>query len=273
MSTPLDQVPPFGLFGGVSDEVWGWLHLEGREQCPFLGGYLPGLSGDPEFEARLVGVGGKEALDQGLEIYELFKHLNEKWSTKLAPSSRVLDFGCGWGRVIRFFLKDVAPENLIGIDLYESFLAVCTRTNRWCHFQHCETLPPSGLEASSFDLIYAFSVFSHLSQEAHERWLQEFRQLLKPSGVLILTTFRREMLASGEWSPVAERFVPVEQWLSAYDQGEFCYVPQEESTPHFGYTFIPEQYVRTHWSRHFVVREYFEAPTLFQSIIVCTQRE
>jgi hypothetical protein len=117
------------------------------------------------------------------------------------------------------------------------------------------------------------SVFSHLSEEAHERWLEEFKQLLKPDGVLLLTTFRREMLASAEWPPVAERFVPIQQWLSAYDRGEFCYVPQSESSPHFGYTFIPEQYVRRHWPKHFAVREYIDAPTLFQSIIVCTQRE
>jgi hypothetical protein len=45
--------PPFQLFGGVSDDVWCWLHLEGREQSPFLKSYLPGLPHDPESEKAL----------------------------------------------------------------------------------------------------------------------------------------------------------------------------------------------------------------------------
>ena len=28
----------------------------------------------------------------------------------------LLDFGCGWGRVIRYFLKDVDPGHLMGTD-------------------------------------------------------------------------------------------------------------------------------------------------------------
>jgi SAM-dependent methyltransferase len=271
MNTPIDQIPPFRLFGGVPDEAWGWLHLEGRDQCPFLTRYLPGLTDDPDLEARAVGSSGDQALVQGFQIYELFKALSEKHGRGVAASSSVLDFGCGWGRVIRFFLKDVTPQNLLGIDVNEKVVEICRRTNQWCRFQPCERLPPSGLETDSFDLIYAFSVFSHLSEEAHALWLDEFERLLKPGGVLLLTTFPRALLATSNWSEVVDRFSPVEPWLSAYDRGEYCYVAEAEANPHFGTAFIPEQYVREHWTKHFDVREYFKPAEFFQNVIACTK--
>jgi SAM-dependent methyltransferase len=272
---PLDEIPPDALFGGVSGDAWRWLHLEGRALCPFLDRYLPGLTGDPDFEAQVVGLSGIEALSQGFQIYELFKALHEEHAAKpLTSASRVLDFGCGWGRVIRFFLKDVAPENLIGIDCSEKAIARCLETNRWCRFELCEVLPPTDLEADGFDFIYAFSVFSHLSEEAHERWLEEFERLLRSGGLLIVTTFERAFLSSSsDGSDLTNQPLSLEEWFSLYDRGDFCHrrlkaVPN----PHFGDTFIPERYVREHWTKHFIVQDYVGAPDLDQNIIVCTKR-
>jgi hypothetical protein len=92
-------------------------------------------------------------------------------------------------------------------------------------------------------------VFSHLSEEAHARWLEEFNRLLRASGVLVLTTFQREFL-SGSSDPtvsLADDPTSLEQWYAAYDRGEFCYRRLNEGlNPHFGDAFIPERYVREH---------------------------
>ena len=172
--------------------------------------------------------------------------------------------------MIRFFLKDVAPENLFGIDVDESRLeASC---DHWSQYQRCEYISPTDFEAESFDFIYAFSVFSHLSEEAHKRWLEEFERLLKPGALLVLTTFRREEIVNRP-PPIDERLSSSEPWLSAYDRGEFCYQPLGEPSPlHFGYAFIPQSYVREHWTKHFVVREYLEAARhMARTCIVCSK--
>jgi SAM-dependent methyltransferase len=270
---PLDQVPPYVLFGGVTEEAWRELHLEGREQCAFLARYLPGLSGDPDFEAKFVGKSGTEALSVGFQVYELFRQLYENYAQPLGPSLRVLDFGCGWGRVIRFFLKDIAPENLIGIDPDARAIATCIETDPWSRFELCDTLPPSHLEAESFDLIYAYSVFSHLSEATHMSWLEEFERLLRPDAVLILTTFPRTFLSgSSDGSSEVSDERPLDEWFSAYDRGEFCFrALKSVSDPAFGDAFIPERYVREHWTSRFNVHEYF-AFRASQNIIVCTKR-
>src|SRR6266850_951076 len=84
---------------------------------------------------------------------------------QLKECRRLLDFGCGWGRIIRFFLKDVEPSALYGVDPVEDMVSLCRTDNRWCAFEVSPRRPPSRFPDGHFDLIYAYSVFSHLSEE------------------------------------------------------------------------------------------------------------
>src|SRR5437763_16995405 len=53
------------------------------------------------------------------------------------------------------------------------------------------SIPPTSFQAGNFDLICAYSVFSHLSESVHIRWIEEFSRILKPGGVLVVTTLGR----------------------------------------------------------------------------------
>ncbi|HAT59452.1 MAG TPA: class I SAM-dependent methyltransferase, partial [Opitutae bacterium] len=46
---------------------------------------------------------------------------------------------------------------------------------------------PTRYRSSSFDFIYAFSVFTHLTHELQTLWMAEMRRLLKPDGLLLIT--------------------------------------------------------------------------------------
>ena len=286
-ASPLEGLAPTRLFGGVDNDAWRWLNLEGPSCCPFLARYLPSLPPEGE-QSRVNARVSRETLELGFEIYSQFMQLYADERGPLSRTHRVLDFGCGWGRVIRFFLKDVAPENLVGIDIDERTIAAARETNRWCRFEVSSVLPPSGFEDESFDLVYAYSVFSHLSEEAHLRWLEEFERILEPGGVLLLTTLGRGFIerSSGwadeevtdplaPWQQQAARaFRKGEASMRAYDRGEYCYgVIDSKRNPHFGFTCIPEQYVRERWSRYFDVRRWLPnpAPSL-QTMIVCRKR-
>jgi SAM-dependent methyltransferase len=231
---------------------------------------------------QFVGRSGADAVTSGAAAHDLFKRLYEQHAGPLLPHHRVLDFGCGWGRVIRFFLKEIEPDNLYGIDINERAIAACQATNRWCRFLRTAVFPPTDFESDSIELVYAYSVFSHLSEDAHERWLEEFSRIITPGGVIILTTFPRGLLElcakwsvsdpdeSFEASRVGRRAVEAlgaPGRLAAYDRGEFCYGPHD-TLEHFGTTCIPEQYVRQVWSKYFRVLDYVRGAD-WQDVILC----
>jgi SAM-dependent methyltransferase len=281
---PLEQVPPVVLFGALDDEAWRWLNLVGREACSFLHGYLPSIP-DEAMQARTSATTGLEALAHGFVTYTLFRALYETYAGGLDGESRVLDFGCGWGRVTRFFLRDVKPENLVGIDVDEQALLAARETNRWCSFAPCAVLPPTDLDDASFDLVYAWSVFSHLSEEAHLQWLEEFERILRPGGVLLVSTLPRTFIErSASWAgdnpaslarwqrETAGLFAPEDVTLAAYDRGDFVYRPFDAArNPHFGNACIPERYVRTVWVKHFIVRKFCQ-DALPQVVVACQKR-
>ena len=53
--------------------------------------------------------------------------------------------------------------------------------------------PPLEYSAETFDLVYAISVFTHLPERYQLLWLEEFRRILRPGGVLVLTVYGQEV--------------------------------------------------------------------------------
>lgn len=101
----------------------------------------------------------------------------------------VLDFGCGYGRIARLLYYFTDPANLMGVDPWDQSIAVCRESGLGENFRLSEWLP-SGLPVDSraFDLIFAFSVFTHLSQRATLQTLQACRKYIRDDGLLTITT-------------------------------------------------------------------------------------
>ena len=83
-STALDDVVPRALFGGLTDESWICLNLEGRDRCPFLGRYLPSLPGTA-LEGRVTAQTGQAALETASRLYVLIKELYERYAGATLP--------------------------------------------------------------------------------------------------------------------------------------------------------------------------------------------
>ena len=106
-----------------------------------------------------------------------------------APVGRmraILDFGCGCGRVARHWAAVPGPE-VYGCDYNPELVAWCTANLPGLRATRNELAPPTPYVTGSFDLIYALSVFSHLDEVLQRGWLAEFRRLLRPGGILVLS--------------------------------------------------------------------------------------
>jgi 2-polyprenyl-3-methyl-5-hydroxy-6-metoxy-1,4-benzoquinol methylase len=279
----LGQSAPCDLFGSADDRTWLWLLTEGRKACPWLRAYLPGVP-DEKSQSRCSASIGDAALELGLKTYVLFRDLYRGHRGKLSRATTVLDFGCGWGRLIRFFLHDIAPTNLYGIDRDSSAIMACRETNQWCHFDETNVFPPTSFTTASFDLIYCYSVFSHLPEQLHDAWLGEFQRILKPGGILLATTLPRsfivvcrELRARAEselqavWQQEAAHcFEDTAEELARYDRGAFSFDFVRD--PLYGYACIPRGYVEAKWGDRFRVLGYIDEPPSGLQTVIAVQR-
>lgn len=115
--------------------------------------------------------------------------LPPEWSWE---GKRVLDFGCGPGRVLRQFGAEAQQAELHGCDMHEPSITWLRHhaAPRLQVFVNDE-LPPLPRQDCSFDLIWAVSVFTHLT-DSWSRWLLELHRLLGDGGRLIATFHGQE---------------------------------------------------------------------------------
>lgn len=254
------------VFAGMDDDFWFWLFTDGYDNYEIVRQVLPGMP-DKKTQDNFTGRSGHSALSQAVAFYELSKDILTRNSRSIRDCNAVLDFGCGWGRIIRFFLKDVDASGLWGVDCLSGMINLCREKIPSCNFQVINSMPPTGFEAGTFDLIYLYSVFSHLSEEAHLAWMGEFKRILKPGGMVIATTRPRAFIeycnklsknpALQDWQRgAANSFSDPKKALEDYDNGKFVHAPYVGMKgvldgSFFGETCIPKQYIEKVWSQMF----------------------
>jgi SAM-dependent methyltransferase len=147
----------------------------------------------------------------------------------VTASSRVLDIGCGVGRLpIGLKAHFGSLSNYTGVDVDAGSIAWCRKHIRGerVSFIHIdianERYNPRGLALdddfrlpladASFDAIHLYSVFSHMETDDVVAYLREFRRLLSPEGRVFLTAFVEDGVSDiainppgygsfpGEWS-------------------------------------------------------------------------
>lgn len=131
----------------------------------------------------------------------ILRLLGSEWSFE---GKRVLDFGCGSGKVMRHFLPEAEECELWGCDIDE-------RSVDWINAELHPPLsafanrevPPLDQPSSSFDLVWSVSVFTHLT-EHWAGWLAELHRVLKPGGLAIISFLggaMYEVWNDEEWDP------------------------------------------------------------------------
>jgi 2-polyprenyl-3-methyl-5-hydroxy-6-metoxy-1,4-benzoquinol methylase len=281
----ISQISLEKLFHNTSDDFWIWLFTEGYDNNPAVKKILPSLP-DEQTQINFTGRSGHSALRDAFSIYQLIKKLSQEYSKNISDSRAILDFGCGWGRIIRFFLRDLNEKKIYGVDCYDQMIQLCKTQNLRSNFQTINPMPPTKFLENMFDHIYLYSVFSHLSEEAHLEWLKEFNRILSPGGIVIASTRPRsfieycvnvskktniEMCERG----LAISFRNSQKDLKDYDQGKFVHCPTGGGDvldkSFFGETCISKLYVEKEWIKYFSEVHYFTVPehgTSDQDIIV-----
>jgi len=262
----------------TAENPWFSKILESYNNPPVFhrGARLPSFPPD-ELQINTTGQAGYPTLKEAFIFYQDCVGEFKEAGLEIDERHTVLDFGVGWGRIARFFLENLPQENLIGIDVTEDFVEICKKTFESSRFLVCNPFPPTGLEAASVDFIVGYSVFSHLSEAACREWMNEFHRLLKPGGMVAVTTRGRTFFdycenlrmgnPEGYSRALAYMFSDIDEARSRYDDGAFVHSNANGVTgggamnaDFYGESFIPEAYARTAYSDRYEFQKFLFDP-------------
>ncbi len=204
----------------ADDKVWFEFQLRPENALKYGKMKLPSLPPD-DVQRRFTARSGKENL---LQAFHFYKFLRETCSLEQINQPKILDFGGGWGRISRFFFRDTNANFIWIADCLADSIYWLNATGNPCNIIKNEPRPPIADLDTKFDLIYAFSVFSHLSEDYFLSWHENISHYL------------------------TEKLPHYDEIRLRYDKGEFQFYPTggggELSSDFYGETIIPKSYMQ-----------------------------
>ena len=142
--------------------------------------------------------------EKGAQAAASIREILRRTGGDIGECRAVLDFGVGCGRIARHWAAIEGPE-WHGCDYNELLVRWCQENLPFLRTVRNELEPPLPYADETFDLVYAYSVFTHLTEELHHRWMHELRRILAPGGRIIFSTHGEATREQME-PAVAERF-------------------------------------------------------------------
>ena len=165
---------------------------------PRVSSLLPRMA-SAEVQRTWTGADGATLLAQSLSFMRSVCCNYSALTGKTLTGKRILDFGCGYGRITRlcYFYSD----DVWSVDPWDDALGLCREAGLTRNLHKSDELPSTLPVPDGFDLIVAFSVLTHMSERATKTALKAMRGHLQPGGVACITIRPIEYWARGYSSP------------------------------------------------------------------------
>jgi SAM-dependent methyltransferase len=212
----------------------------------------------------------KEYLRWGKFDHDLVLRVVDKHYEK-SVNLHIMDFGCSSGRVLRHFEAEHSSKDwtLNGVDVQARAIE-WMRRNFPSHYQVVTTsvMPHLPFADNSLDVIYGFSVFTHIKY-LWDAWLMELKRVLKPGGLLIQTVH-----AENAWNfyckhrgeSWVQRALPPQLINSESMDVDFFYYGDIGVSQ----VFWKRKIVNDFWGRYFQILEITNPPeNSFQDWVIC----
>ena len=271
---------------GLSDDEWLKV-LQKSVTKPYMSGVE-----FPRFPHSSVQLGYNGAADEeGILRAHSFWMYADGYSKALGQpinsSSKVLDIGCGWGRITRVFSRDVPANNLYGVDIDPEAVALCRSLGVEGSFvvtQPNEALP---FPDSTFNVITASSVFTHLPEKVAGNLAQDIARVAAPGSLFVFTVEDDSFIEniatpgienSGErWRLLSRYKEDLESLRERYLSGEYIYLTTNDETVRssdvYGDAVVPPKWIEDNWGHLFDLVVYEKAkPHVYQAVVVLRRK-
>lgn len=224
------------------------LSLQIPADKPALRKLLPSMASD-EVQRHWTGNCGSVLMTQSLDF---MRSVDQACREHLSHgiTGKVLDYGCGWGRLLRLLPWFVNPDKIYGADPWNQSIDICRQHNCPGHLAMCDYVPNSLPFPGPFDLIYAFSVFTHLSEQTTDVVLCLLRKYIADNGMLVITIRPPDYWnVHQNWPQGYSRDLMQQRHV----QEGFAFIPHQlepiDGDITYGDTSMTLEYIHTHWPK------------------------
>lgn len=271
-------------------EMWIWLNRTGVFENPELRRFV---SPFPPANIMESVSGLTEEKDFASHGADFFLSLSAASPKPLADYHHLLDFGCGCGRLARLFKGH--PHYVSGCDIDWRHVEWVKEHLDYMDASLSSVRPPLPYADNTFDGIISISIFSHLNEESQNLFLEDLYRIAQPGCYLFLTVHGQVALNRSLQEKSVKDMISVDEALfrkacDDFAKGEYAFILQhghltnlsdnltlldklkrwfgmqksqssvtsEIISDHYEYgiTYIPEEYLRTHWTKWFNVVDY-----------------
>jgi Methyltransferase domain len=186
----LDAINVFSdVFGSLTHDEWNGVLINSITASNIEGVEFPTFP-PVELQNRIHGHDSVASLTEAAAFYKFA--CDNKISGPDAPwyqTGSMLDYGSGWGRIVRHFMRDFPLRQIVGYEPSGLFATIARANNPYVTFLSGGYMPDGILPAAKFDLAVGWSIFSHLSKVSAIAWLTETARILASGGAAMYTTW------------------------------------------------------------------------------------
>lgn len=215
-------------------------------------------------QQQFVGSALRPAFEEAYLFYTTFMRYADALAMPFdGAGARFLDFGCGWGRFLRYAMCHFSQEQLFATDIDPSIITACIENRIPAKYTVIEPMGRMQYPDNFFSHVMAYSVFTHLPEAVHKNWIEEIIRVLKPGGIFCGTIETRKFLefiatmpdqqdCDNDWYRALSTYKPqVPDLLHDYDAGRFIYLPTGgggiRTSDVYGEAVIPPTYIERNW--------------------------
>ncbi len=186
---------------------------------------------------------------------------------------RILDWGCGFGRVARHLHRFAPNAEVLGADIDDENLT--WMAGNMPHVKPVSSDIKGHIEQAdkSVDIAFGISVMTHLRVDVMKVWLKELCRIVKDDGLLLLTVAGAGSLA------FTSRWVKPADYQTWHNEGRIVFGNKGAVDSNIGgedyyvQSKINEEQVRAVWSEYVDVLEFIPTVFGYQDMVVCRPKK
>ena len=220
----LGDADHWSVLSKVSPDLFGLMlwRKSALYKYPLLSSNLLDLPSE-DIQARFAGGRGEALLPRACSFVNYLQAALHKFGVDRSP--KILDYGCGWGRLTRFLPALTASPNIFAVDPNSDVLTHLAGAKFRANVKHVDQVPDALPFREHFDLCFLFSIFTHLPPLVIGSIVSVLREYMNP-GSLVVCTIRPKAF----WPYyLGDSKTTVEELTSAHDDNGFAFLPQGDN--------------------------------------------